>query len=172
MKKKLLAALFVCVAMSLCMVGCGNGGYDQEALHINYGADDNYGTEDYLGTTLTIAGSGVSSETQYTVKEIEELANSEETLQYQGEYSMMSRGGEFSEHLYTGIKLYELLQECGLDKNLAEDTPVRFVSVDGYALTMDLGEIINRTDSTFKAKTDNQPSLPNAKIFGTFSSDG
>lgn len=173
MKKRVLLSL-VLVLSIICifgLTGCGSG-YDGQALHINYEVGDNYGSEDYLGSTLTIAGSGVDSETQYTVKEIEELAAGDEPLQYQGDYSMMSRGGQFSKHTFTGIRLYELLQKCGLQEGLPEDTQVKFVSVDGYALTMDLGEIITSTDNVFAAKTDNQPSEENVPKILAFGSDG
>ncbi|MDD4201004.1 MAG: molybdopterin-dependent oxidoreductase [Eubacteriales bacterium] len=170
-KIAIITGIVLTLAMAFGLTACG-GGYDSDALHINYSAEENYGTDDYLGTTLTIAGTGVESETQFTVQELEELAAEDETLQYQGDYSMMSRGGVFSYHEFTGIRLYELLQKCGLKDNLPEDTPVRFVSVDGYALTMELGEIMESSDCTFAAKTDNQPSEENVPKILAFGSDG
>ncbi len=49
-----------------------------------------------MGSTITIAGSAIESETVYTVEEIENLAIDNEELRYQGEYSALTRGSVFS----------------------------------------------------------------------------
>jgi len=163
----------LCIAIAMIgLCGCTGRNYNVGALHINYTAEENYGSDDYLGTMLTIGGKGMSQEVQYTVKELEDLAMAEKSLQYQGEYSMMSRGGEFFAHEFTGIRLYELLKKAGLNENLSSDTDVRFVSVDGAFMVMKLGEIIESTDCTFKAKTDNKPLEINVPKILAFGSDG
>jgi len=171
MRKRTMIMLSMAIAM-IGLAGCSGRGYNAQALHVNHTAKDNYGSDDYLGTMLIIAGNGVDKEVQYTVKELEDLAMADKDLQCQGEYSMMSRGGKFFLHEYTGIKLYELLQKVGLDESMPEDTDVRFVSVDGTYFTMKLSEIINSTDRTFKAKTDNKPSKENVPKMLAFGSDG
>ena len=168
--KKILLALTFVLAL-IAFTGCGSG-YDEEALHINYSEDEVYGSEDYLGSTVTIGGDGMEKETVVTVAELEQIAVEDEELRYQGDYSMMSRGGEFSNHKFTGIKLYEFLKDCGLKADLDDSTPVKFVSVDGYALKMELGEIIESSDNTYAAKTDTAPTDENVPKILAFGSDG
>ena len=114
MKKKIYIAALVSVMMILTLVSCS--GMNSKALHINYGEKDNYGTGDYLYTALTVTGSGMSREKVYSVRELEELAEEDRSLSYEGTYSMLTRGAVFSKHTMTGIRLYELLAEAGLEE--------------------------------------------------------
>ena len=92
-------------------------------------------TEDkYLRDTLTLAGSGFDSVRTLTVAAIEAAAD-DPALGYENEYSLMTSGGVFSKHVFSGVRLYELLVGEGLDVSLPDSAPVKFISKDGYIVT-------------------------------------
>ncbi len=111
-------------------------------------------TEDkYLYDTLTIAGSGFSSVQSYTVYALESLAADNSLgLGYENTYSMMTSGGEFSHHTFTGLSVHNFLLYCGLDETLPDTTPVKFISKDGYAIPFTLGDIRSADYSRFTSK--------------------
>ena len=73
-------------------VGCG---INSKALHINYHENENYGTGDYLFSTVTFSGSALGQENVFSVEELEEMASDKE-LGYEGPYSMLTSSGRFS----------------------------------------------------------------------------
>ncbi len=172
MKKRFRLATVICAAALAILIlsGCGSG-FNEDALHINYDEASVYGSEDYLGSTITIAGSAIESETVYTVEEIENLAIDNEELRYQGEYSALTRGSVFSKHEFTGVKLYEILKLSGLDES-DTDIDVRFVSVDGYSLAVPLEEVINSTDNVYSDITAIAPDEESVPMILAFGSDG
>ena len=98
-------------------------------------------TEDkYLRDTLTLAGSGFDSVRTLTVAAIEAAAD-DPALGYENEYSLMTSGGVFSKHVFSGVRLYELLVSEGLDASLPDPTPVKFISKDGYTIPSTLGAL-------------------------------
>jgi DMSO/TMAO reductase YedYZ molybdopterin-dependent catalytic subunit len=167
---KLTTAICTLTLTALTLYGCDSG-YNEEALHVNYDEASVYGSEDYLGSTITIAGSAIENETVYTVEEIERLALDSEELRYQGEYSGLTRGSIFSKHEFTGVKLYEILKLSGLDES-DTDINVRFVSVDGYTLAVPLEEVINSTDNVYSDMTATTPDEEGVPMILAFGSDG
>ncbi len=104
-------------------------------------ADDVYHSETkYLTDTLTLAGSGFDEVYTLNVADLESLArDSEAGLFYENEYSMLTSGSIFSKHIFTGVKLYDLLLREGLDGSLPDSTQVKFIAKDGYTIPMTLG---------------------------------
>ncbi|MCR5648740.1 MAG: S-layer homology domain-containing protein [Oscillospiraceae bacterium] len=96
--------------------------------------------EKYLRDTLTLAGGGFGSVRTLTVAAIEAAAD-DPALGYENEYSMMTSGGVFSKHVFSGVRLYELLVSEGLDASLPDPTPVKFISKDGYTIPSTLGAL-------------------------------
>ena len=96
--------------------------------------------EKYLRDTLTLAGSGFGSVRTLTVAAVEAAAD-DPALGYENEYSMMTSGGVFSKHVFSGVRLYELLVAEGLDASLPDSTPVKFISKDGYTIPSKLGAL-------------------------------
>ena len=96
--------------------------------------------EKYLRDTLTLAGSGFGSVRTLTVAAIEAAAD-DPALGYENEYSLMTSGGVFSKHVFSGVRLYELLVSEGLDASLPDPTPVKFISKDGYTIPSTLGAL-------------------------------
>jgi len=89
---------------------------------------------------LTFAGSGMSKITAYTVLELENLAFTTD-LGYQNTYSLVTSGNIYTRPIMTGIKVYDLLLYAGMDQNLPDSTPVRFISKDGYSISLTLGQL-------------------------------
>lgn len=96
--------------------------------------------EKYLRDTLVLAGSGFESVRTLTVAAVEAAAD-DPALGYENEYSLMTSGGVFSKHVFSGVRLYELLVSEGLDASLPDATPVKFISKDGYTIPSTLGAL-------------------------------
>lgn len=169
MKKKIRIAV-VALLMTVLLASCG--GLNKDALHINYGEDENYGTGDYLFTAVTVTGSSIGSEKVYSVKELEKMAEDDSDIAYEGTYSMLTRGAIFSKHTMTGIRLYELLADAGLDEKAEDDTDVKVVSADGYVTVLSLGEIRNSTDNTYDSIDSKKPESEKVPVILAFGSDG
>lgn len=136
--RKLWAVMAILFVMAgLC--GCSNM---EKALHISYtdakedSAESVYAKGNYIYNTVTISGADMGSERILSIKEMEEMALSDETLGYQGTYSFLTRGAVFSSHEITGIGLYELLLSQGMDEGLSDDTKVTLVAA-AAVLTME-----------------------------------
>ena len=142
-----------------------------DTFHINH-ANDVYGSADYLDTGVLIAGDRMPGEQRFTVADLEKLASGNKDLFYSGYYSQMSSGGAFQYHLFSGLRVYEFLKYCGIPDDCPEDTPVKFVSVDGFAHELRWGEIKNSTDNVYEKKDDSTPKYANVPKILAFSSDG
>lgn len=166
-KKSVILSLLILLSMVL--IACG--GIDGKALHINYHENENYGTGDYLFSTVTFSGSVLGEEKVLSVKELEEMAG-DKSLAYEGNYSMLTRGAQFSKHEMSGLRLYELLLKLGLPKDTPEDTPVRILSSDGYVIVLPLKEVKESGDNTYDSMDDDSPSEENVPLILAFGSDG
>jgi len=146
---------------------------NETAAHYYYVGNDNqilaqYGKTDYLYDTLTLAGNGMSKVTTYTVLQLENLAFTTD-LGYQNTYSLVTSGNDYSRPVMTGVKAYDFLVYAGMDKNLPDSTPVKFISKDGYAITLTLGQLrtgYNRYTS-LTALTAEETNLPVLISFGS-----
>ncbi|MEG0661827.1 MAG: hypothetical protein RR472_00965, partial [Anaerovoracaceae bacterium] len=98
-----------------------------------------YGDPNYSQYILSMAGTGMGREINLTVKQLEELANSEEgigdynssNIAFRKAYSLTNTT-YWSVNEYEGVKLYNLLQKYGLKNDLSNDTKIRFNAWDGY----------------------------------------
>ncbi|MDO4545918.1 MAG: hypothetical protein Q4C25_07150 [Bacillota bacterium] len=167
MKKKILLLPLLVIVMMLA-TACGA---EKSALHINHSEDEFYGSGDYVFSTVTFSGSEMESETVYSVKQLEEMTE-DESLAYEGLYSMLTRGSIFSQHEMTGLRLYELLLETGLDEEASDDTEVKVVSADGYTTILTLGEIRESTDNTYDSMEVTEPVEESVPVILAFGSDG
>lgn len=149
-----------------------NTSIDGGALHIDHQETDVYGSPEYLETPLLVTGNRLPQEKTFTLSELENLAVSEDGFLHSGDYSLMSGGGVFSRHSYTGIKVYEFLKYCGLQDDIPDDTAVTFVSVDGFSYAIPWGEIRNSRDNAYAQKGDKQPVSENLPKILAFASDG
>ena len=169
MRKKIYIAV-VTLLMTVLLASCG--GLNKEALHINYGENENYGTGDYLFTAVTVTGSSIGSEKVYSVKELEKMAEDDSDIAYEGTYSMLTRGAIFSKHTMSGVRLYELLADAGLDEKAGDETDVKVVSADGYVTVLSLGEIRKSTDNTYDSIDSVKPESEKVPVILAFGSDG
>jgi|GEM_PF-2154306 len=129
MKKITALALALCLALCLVPAASAAGSI------YHSGAD-------YLADTLTLAGNAFEGTRTLTVAAVEAAARDESSgLFYENEYSMMTSGGVFSKHVFTGVRIYELMLSEGLDLSAPDSTPVKFISKDGYTIPMTLGEV-------------------------------
>lgn len=140
MKKRLFSALLILSLLLCCLSPMASA--DGTKTHSE---------SKYLTDTLTLAGSGFEGIRTLTVSVIEALAQ-DEALGYEGEYSLMTSGGEFSKHTFTGVKLYELLLQEGMDPSLPDDTPVKFISKDGYSIPTTLKVLRDTQYGRYSAK--------------------
>lgn len=109
--------------------------------------------EKYLTDTLTLAGSAFEQIRTLTVSAVEAMAADESLdIAYEGEYSMMTSGSVFSKHTFTGVKLLELLLNEGMDDSLGDSTPVKFISKDGYTISVTLGDLRGGSYNRYSAK--------------------
>ena len=126
--KKLITFILALALVLSCAAGASAGLYHEQAQ--------------YASDTLTLAGSGFDGVRTLTVAAIEKMAHDESAaLGYENEYSMMTSGGVFSTHTFTGVRLYELLLGEGLNADMEDKTPVKLISKDGYTVVMTLGSI-------------------------------
>ena len=167
---KFVKTAAVVLALSVLLTGC-SGKKAEASLHIHHD-NDVYGSEEYLESTVLIAGSSVPQEKSFTLAEMEKLSAENESYRYSGYYSQMSSGGEFHYHYFCGLKLYEFLKYCGVSDSCPDDTPVKFYSVDGFSHEIPWGDIKNSTDNTYSQKGDTLPKYKNVPKILAFSSDG
>ena len=167
--KKLIKTTIAVSVFSLLLSACSKDTF-KDSLHINH-VDDVYGSEDYLDMTILIAGNCMPHEQYFTLADLEGLVSENNSFMYSGYYSQMSSGGAFSYHLFSGLRLYEFLKYCGLTDNCPDDTPVKFVSVDGFAHELSWGEIKDSHDNVYEKKGADTPKYENVPKILAFSSD-
>jgi len=167
----IIAAVMVAAAVLLFFVF--SSGLDKSAAHINYSADENYGKGNYVYDTVTFTGNGMGKETVLSVKKLEQLAyDKNKDLGYQNRYSMLTSGSEFSEHEFTGVKLYDLLISLGMSRKLDGNTSVTVSSADGYMVSFTLDELKSESYCCFTSMSDDQPSEKGIPVLLSFGSDG
>lgn len=157
----IIGMLFLCGCMS------------KKAAHINYmdDSDFQYAKGNYVYSTVTFTGSELEKDSIRSVKEIEtEALEGDKELGYQGEYSLLTSGGVFTQKIFTGIKLYDYLLELGLSKKTDENIPITVVSADGYSKTLTVGEIKESKYNNYDRKgaaTPNEDGVPVLLAFGS-----
>lgn len=171
--KKSLFILIIIICIFASVPVWATDGLNETAAHYYYvGNDDQilaqYSKIDYLYDTLTLAGSGMPDVTTYTVLQLENLAFTT-NLGYQNTYSLVTSGNDYTRPVMTGVKAYDFLVYAGMDKNLPDSTPVKFISKDGYAITLTLGQL--RTGysryASLTAVTAEETNLPVLVSFGS-----
>lgn len=168
MQKKSITVIMMIMVLFM-LSACSN--VKKDALHSSYEGDHVYGAGDYVYTAVTFTGSELDKETVYSVKELEEMAQ-ETDLGYEGSYSMLTRGSIFSQGEFTGIKLYDLLMELGLDENADDDTDVLFISMDGYVIAKELKEIRDDLGNTYESMENEEPAEENVPVILAFGTEG
>ena len=143
MKKRNLASLFITALALLIFFSlpaqAEDGIFHQESK--------------YLTDTLTLAGSGFGEVRTLTVAALEAMyTQTDASLAYANEYSTMTSGSVFTKHTYTGLKLYPLLLQEGLNAELPDSTPVQLIAKDGYCIYLSLGDLRSDKYSCYAAK--------------------
>lgn len=87
-----------------------------------------YDDPKYTDYELLIHGDALDKQATYKVSEIEAM----EDIKYEDEYSLSNSEYFWYYNTYKGVKLWDLLLKAGLDKNIGEDTSVRFITADNY----------------------------------------
>ena len=96
----------------------------------------------YLTDTLTLAGSGFEEVRTLTVGALEAMAAADgSALFYENDYSTLTSGSVYARHRFSGLLLYPLLLQEGLDPDLPDTTKVQLIAKDGYCIYMDLGDL-------------------------------
>jgi len=142
--KRFLTILLLALAL-LSAAGLPAFGLTAAAGHIHYAESGDpalalYAAPGYLNDTLTLAGRGLAERKSFTLAELEELAYAAD-LGYEHTYSLLTRGDVFTRPLLTGLKALDFLVWAGLKEDLPDQTPVRFIAKDGYAVTLTLKQL-------------------------------
>lgn len=87
-----------------------------------------YNDPKYTNYILTLTGTGLGKEVNYTVKEIEAMTD----MHVQKEYSLSNSQYYWYYNTYKGIPLWDLLLRAGLDPNIDENTKVQMIAADNY----------------------------------------
>lgn len=99
-----------------------------------------YNDPKYTQKILTISGTGVGREVNFTVDELEGMTD----IQYTGEYSLSNSEYYWYYNNYRGVRLWDLLLKAGVSPDGADDTRVQYHAADGYNFQpVTLGEIKN-----------------------------
>jgi hypothetical protein len=87
-----------------------------------------YNDPKFTNYLLTLTGSGLGKEINYTVADIEKM----EELQIEKEYSLSNSEYFWYYNTYKGVKLWDLLLKSGLDPDIDENTKVQMIAADNY----------------------------------------
>ena len=87
-----------------------------------------YNNPKYTDYELIIHGDALGKEIRYKVKDIEAMSD----LHTTHEYSLSNSEYFWYYNTFKGVPLWELLVKAGLDKNIDENTQIRFVAADNY----------------------------------------
>lgn len=146
----MLLGLLIVMAMmpgsELCARILSNGvsaSLTSDPRHSGYALDSPYARAEYLYDTLTITGSGMKQGDKiYTVKDIESLY---EDQQYGCDvtYSITGSEGRYTVLTLSGVRLYELLLQAGLDTSLPDSTKLTILAKDGYNNICTIGDVRN-----------------------------
>lgn len=97
-----------------------------------------YDDPKFTNYILTLSGSGLGKEVNFTVADLEAMT----ALHQEKEYSLSNSYYYWYYNKYKGVPLWDLLLEIGLDENIAENTSVNFKTADNYNFPpMTIGEI-------------------------------
>ncbi|AOY76623.1 S-layer homology domain-containing protein [Clostridium formicaceticum] len=100
-----------------------------------------YNDPKYTNYVLTLTGTGIGKEVNYTVKDIEAMTD----LHLEKEYSLSNSQSYWYYNTYKGVPLWELLIRAGLDPNIDENTRVQMIAADNYNFpAMTIREIKNQ----------------------------
>lgn len=92
-----------------------------------------YNDPQYTNYLLTLTGSGLEKEKNYSVSDIETMKDKENNpLQIEKEYSLSNSEYFWYYNTYKGVKLWDLLLDAGMDPNIDENTKVQMVAADNY----------------------------------------
>lgn len=161
--------LVLMLLMAVVLCGCIN----QEGLHVNYaGNTGKYGRGNYLYSTVTFTGEGFGREKIFSVKELEETAKKNRSIGYENQYSLLTSGGIFSKKTFTGDRLYRLLLNSGMKKNLPGDTTVTITAADGYSEFMTLNDLRSKGYCRYSSKSAKQPEEKNLPVLLAFGTEG
>lgn len=170
LKKTLAAAAVIAALLAVLLTGTGLSRIDPGSAHIDRGGTV-YGTKAYLGSTLTLSGTGMKKEKTVTVEDIEKTAYCG-SAGYQGMYSLMTSGGIFSKHKYAGVELFSYLENEGMKSGLPDKTKVTVVSKDGYTVELTLGELRGKDREYYSSKESKSPAEKSVPVILAFASDG
>jgi|GEM_PF-390579 len=99
-----------------------------------------YNDPQYTNYILTLTGSGLGKEINFSVADLEAM----QSLQVEKEYSLSNSAYFWYYNKYKGIPLWDLLVQQGLDPNIPETTPVSFEAADYYNVApMTIADIKN-----------------------------
>ncbi|MGI6721137.1 MAG: molybdopterin-dependent oxidoreductase [Anaerovoracaceae bacterium] len=164
-----LITLTVFLLAVFLLSACGS----KDALHISYrdDADSPYGSGNYLYSTVTFNGSALGREKVLSVSQLEKKVSSEK-LGYSGKYSMLTRGSIFTKHKYTGLRLYRLLIDQGMKKDIAGNTRIVVKSTDGYTKVLTVDELRHSDGGYYSSISSPKAKKDGLPILLTFGSDG
>ncbi len=89
-----------------------------------------YNDPKYTNYLLTLTGSGLGKEVNYSVADIESSAM--DSIRQQKEYSLSNSEYFWYYNTYKGVGLWDLLLKAGLDPNISESTTVNLIAADNY----------------------------------------
>ena len=171
----LLIGLLAFPGTELRAAGTGNMGIsftlNSDPRHSSYSADSDYGKAEYLYDTLTISGPGMTQGDKiYSVKDIENLyMNSQFGCDVT--YSITGSEGKYKSYTLSGVRLYELLVQAGLDADLPDSTKVAIMAKDGYNSLHTLGAI-RHTEQYHYYNEAGESKASNLPVLVAFASNG
>lgn len=89
-----------------------------------------YNDPRYTNYMITLTGSGLGKEVNYTVADIEAAAMDD--IRQEAEYSLSNSEYFWYYNTYKGVSLWDLLLKAGLNPEIDEGTKVQFVAADNY----------------------------------------
>lgn len=144
---------------------------NNEPRHSSYPADSDYGKPEYRYDTLTLSGSGMrQGEKIYAVNDIENLY-ADPLFGCDVSYSITGSEGKYNSFTLSGVRLYELLVQAGLDTDLPDSTPLTIMAKDGYNSLHTLGAIRN-TDQYHYYSEAGESQAGNLPVMVAFASNG
>ena len=171
-KKIIIAAVAAVIVIAAAMIIVKMVTLDKDAAHISYDADENYGAGNYVYSTVTLTGSGMGCEKVIPVKDLENTAYKDSDIGEKSSYSLMTSGGIFSVHKFTGVKLYDYLKKEGMTTDLPDGTSVKVVSKDGYTIELTLGDIRDGKYNCYDSRGASDAKKEGVPVMLAFGSDG
>ncbi len=144
---------------------------NNEPRHGSYPADSDYGKPEYRYDTLTLSGSGMQQgEKIYAVKDLENLY-ADPVFGCDVSYSITGSEGKYKSYTLSGVRLYELLVQGGLDPDLPDSTEVKIMAKDGYNSLHTLGAI-RHTEQYHYYNEAGESQADNLPVMVAFASNG